>query len=120
MTSSAQMRHLFKLYRRLVNDHVKEDDGSGDGDDIRDFDYRPILDDHDKYRKTVNNDANSGSAGGGSSKRRKGDSGKESDYILSLSMKHVLEEIYPDQILPYDPCAEQSTIGELHFYECNE
>lgn len=120
MTSSAQLRHLFQLYRRFVNDHVKQGDGSGDGDDRLDFDHRFILDDNDKHRKSFNT-ADSGSSGGdgGSSKRRSGDRGHESDYISSFSKKHVAE-IYPDQILPYDPCAEQSTIGELLLYLCYE
>jgi hypothetical protein len=121
MTSSAQMRHLFQLYRRFVNDQVKQGGGSGDGDDRLDFDYRFILDDNDKHRKAVNSsgDGGSSSGDGGSSKRRRGDRGHVSDYISSLSKKHVTE-IYSDQILPYDPCAEQSTIGELLLYICYE
>ena len=118
MTSSAQIRHLFQLYRRFVNDHVKQGDDSGD--DRLDFDHRFILDDNDKHRKSFNTaDSGSSSVGdGGSSKRRRsGDRGHESDYISSFSKKHVAE-IYPDEILPYDPCAEQNTIGELLLYLC--
>jgi len=119
MTSSAQIRHLFQLYRRFVNDHVKQGDGSGD--DRLDFDHRFNLDDNDKHRKSFNTADSSSSVGdGGSSKRRSGDRGHESDYISSFSKKKHVAEIYPDQILPYDPCAEQSTIGELLLYLCYE
>jgi len=109
MTSSAQMKYMFKLYKRFTNNLVKGGVNSvhglttlvGDGSD-------GDGNDNDKHHKSVKNTKGSRSSGRGA------DRGHKPHYASSLNKKHV-KVVYPDQILPYDPCAEQNTIGQLYY-----
>ena len=127
VTSTAQMRHLWHLYRKLISSSKSDDrrrmlfDGSGENG----YDDHPQAFNH--VDVDVDGRQSSGSSGGDGSSdgSRLGDSGSIKDYMgvsVHLFTNHGhqvdgsggdddVDELHADQLLPYDPCAEQNTIG---------